>query len=137
MMARLRTAQRAGLELRSTGIVIPLLTWLKDFGRAMTAYQVVASGGDVNLLFVADNAAPGTQSVIAGFKQEMAACTRCTSKLVEHSFEQIAGGLSQLVQTELLRDPTSTRSASPTTPCSTRGSPRALARPSARAATSS
>lgn len=82
-----------------------MLTWIRDFGRAMTSYLIVAGEGKGNVLYVADNAAISTRSVVDGFEQEIATCTECKSKVVEYSFDEIAKGLSSRVQDELLRDP--------------------------------
>jgi ribose transport system substrate-binding protein len=84
----------------------PLLTWLKDFGRAMTSWQIANSNGKADILYIADNAAVGTKAVTAGFKQEIGTCTQCKSKVVEYSFDQMTKGLSSLVQDELLKNPT-------------------------------
>jgi ribose transport system substrate-binding protein len=83
----------------------PLLTWLKDFGRAMTSYLIQADQATGNVLYIADNAAIGTKAVVAGYKEEMATCTQCKSTVVPYAFTQIANGLSQPVQEALLRNP--------------------------------
>lgn len=82
-----------------------MLTWIKDFGRAMTSYLIFAGEGKGNVLYLADNAAISTRAVVEGFKQEIATCTDCKSTVVEYSFDEIGKGLSSRVQDELLRDP--------------------------------
>jgi len=82
-----------------------MLTWIRDFGRAMTSYLIASTEGKGNILYVADNAAISTRAVVAGFKQEIDTCGECESKVVEYSFDEIARGLSQRVQDELLRNP--------------------------------
>lgn len=82
----------------------PMMTWIRDFGRAMTSYLIVAGEGKGNILYLADNAAISTRAVVAGFEQEIATCGDCKSKIVEYSFDEIGRGLSQRVQDELLRD---------------------------------
>jgi ribose transport system substrate-binding protein len=84
----------------------PLLTWLKDFGRAMTSYLIAETDAKGDILYIADNAAVGTIAVVDGYEEEIETCTECESNIVEYSFEQMTSGLSELVQDELIKRPT-------------------------------
>lgn len=83
----------------------PLLTWIQDFGAAIGAYLVTKTNGHGDVLFVADNAAIGTQSVVKGYERELAKCPDCTSQTVEYSFDQLTNGVSQQMQQKILQNP--------------------------------
>lgn len=83
----------------------PLLTWLHDFGASLAALLVTATNGRGNIVFIADNAAIGTRSVIKGYQSEAAKCPECASEVVEYSFDQLTAGVSQQVQQKLLQNP--------------------------------
>ncbi|WP_449282670.1 sugar ABC transporter substrate-binding protein [Leucobacter sp.] len=83
-----------------------LLTWIEDFGAGSAAYLIDQTRGYADTLFVADNAAIGTEHVIAGFDRMMERCPDCTAEVLEYSFDKLYGeGVSQDLQQQLLKRP--------------------------------